>query len=266
VKLRHVPALGAVLLLQGQSPARAPRQADAPGVVVRYAEGMVHGFLELRNEAGAIIAKGDLLQVPRDRGVESRMVFHFPDSSVFEEEVTFTQRGVFEMQSYHLVQRGPAFANDLEVTLGRNGQYVVKTRSRRGGEQKQYDGTLDAMPADVYNGMVITIAKNLPRGESRTVHVVAFTPKPRMIRLEMTPESEVRLTNGRHALNTVNYRLKPQLGALLGFFARVLGKLPPDSHTWIVTTDVPAFVRFRGPLYDGPVWQIDLGTPAWPGP
>jgi hypothetical protein len=251
------------LLVQAAATPQQDRRTEPAGIPVRFAEGTIHGFLELRDESHAIIAHGDLLQIPRDRGVESRMVFHFADSSVFEETVTFTQHGVFELQSYHLVQSGPKFARDLDASLSRNGQYVVKTREHRGGEQKQYDGTLD-LPPDVSNGLVIILAKNLARGETQTVHIVAFTPKPRLIRLEMAPEGESRLTNGVYGEHVVQYRLKPQLGALLGFFAHVLGKMPPDSHAWIITSEVPAFARFSGPLYDGPVWQIDLGNPAWP--
>jgi hypothetical protein len=31
-----------------------------------------------------------------------------------------------------------------------------------------------------------------------------------------------------------------------------------------VTDRVPAFIRFRGPLYSGPVWRLSLATPTWP--
>lgn len=152
------------------------RRVEPAAVPVRCTEGTVHGFLELRTATGALLAQGDLLQVARDRGVESRLVFHFSDASVFEEAVTFTQHGVFTMQSYHLVQGGPAFANDLEVTLSRPGQFVVKTKSHRDGDEKQYTGKLD-LPPDVYNGMVITIAKNLvarhPDRSHRSLHTQA---------------------------------------------------------------------------------------------
>ena len=96
------------------------RQASAE-IPVRYAEGTVHGFLELRAADGTILANGDLLQVPRDREIQSRMVFHFRDASVFEEAVTFTQHGVFKMLKYHLVQSGPAFADDLDAALSASG-------------------------------------------------------------------------------------------------------------------------------------------------
>lgn len=241
---------------------RAQRVAPA-GIPVRYAEGTVHGFLELRTAADSLLAHGDLLQVHRDSGIESRLVFHFADSSVFTETVTFTQRGVFTMQSYHLVQSGPAFAEDLEVALSRSGQYVVKTKSHKDGRQKQYTGTLD-LPPDVYNGMIITIAKNLTARRSETVHVVAFTPKPLIIPLELAPSGTQPVLLGQHTATAQRFTLKPKLGVLLRVAAQLKGQSPPDSHVWIVTDDVPAFVRFRGPLYSGPVWRIDLASPRWP--
>jgi hypothetical protein len=239
------------------------RRVEPAAVPVRYAEGTVHGFLEQRTATGALLAHGDLLQVARDREIESRMVFHFSDASVFEEAVTFTQHGVFTMENYHLVQGGPPFADDLEVTLSRSGQYVVKAKSHKDGREKQYTGKLD-LPPDVYNGMVITIAKNLVARDTQTVHIVAFTPEPRLIGLEFAPSGSQRVMLGQHAETAVHFKLKPKLGALLKVFATLLGKAPPDSDTWIVTDDVPAFVRFEGPLYSGPVWRLNLTTPSWP--
>jgi hypothetical protein len=239
------------------------RRVEPAAVPVRYAEGTVHGFLELRTATGTLLAYGDLLQVARDREIESRMVFHFSDASVFEEAVTFTQHGVFTMQKYHLVQRGSPFADDLEVTLSRSGQYVVKTKSHKDGREKQFTGKLD-LPPDVYNGMVITIAKNLAERDTQTVHIVAFTPEPRLIGLEIAPSGSERVMLGQHAETAVHFKLKPKLGALLKVFATLLGKAPPDSDTWIVTDDVPAFVRFEGPLYSGPVWRLNLTSPSWP--
>jgi hypothetical protein len=41
--------------------------------------------------------------------------------------------------------------------------------------------------------------------------------------------------------------------------------MPPDSHAWIVTDEVPAFVRCVGPLHSmGPVWHLELASPRWP--
>jgi hypothetical protein len=92
-----------------------PWPVAAAPVAVRFAEGLTHGFLLLRTVDGRLIASGDLLQVARGGKVESRMVFRFKDGSLFDETVVFTQRRVFAMQSYHLLQRGPAFAEDSRI-------------------------------------------------------------------------------------------------------------------------------------------------------
>jgi hypothetical protein len=242
-----------------------PRPLAATSIPVRFAEGVTHGFLVLRTVNSVLIASGDLLQVDRGGEVKSRMVFRFKDGSVSDETVVFTQQRVFTMQSYHLMQRGPAFAEDTEVSLERaSGKYRVKTKARKDGREEVLDGTLD-LPLDVYNGMILLVAKNLPKETSETVHIVAFTPKPRLIQLELAPASEHKVLVGELTKTAIHYVFKPQLGSWLKLFATLLGRVPPDYHAWIVTDEVPAFVRFEGPLYTmGPVWRIELTSPRWP--
>ena len=244
--------------------AKRERSDDtATPVTVRYAEGTTHGFLQLSTPAGTRLAHGDLLVTVKDGLVTSKMKFHFRDSSFFEETVTFTQNRTFSLRDYHLVHRGPAFPFDIDARLSRAGEYVVVTREHdKDGKDDvdRYEGTLE-LPADTYNGMVITIAKNLARGETRRVHVVAFTPKPMLIEIAYVLGATNTVTLGTHRETAMHYILKPKLGSLMGFFAKVVGKSPPDSHTWIVTDDVPAFLRFEGPLFTGPVWRIELATP-----
>jgi hypothetical protein len=262
VRLAWLALLPCIAVTAAVAQQRA-RRVEPAGVPVRYIEGSVHGFLELRTVDGALLAPGDLTQVVRDGWIESRMVFHFPDASVFEETVTFSQRGVFAMQTYHLVQSGPAFAEDLDATLSRSAAYVVTSRSHRNGKVKRYTGSLD-LPPDVSNGMITTLAKNLSAHDTATVHIVAFTPRPRVIQLQIVPAGTQRVLVGPHAVTAVDFALRPRLGVLLGLFARVKGIRPPDSHAWIVGGDAPAFVRFEGPLYAGPVRRIDLASPVWP--
>ena len=242
-----------------------PRPLAAAPVPVRFVEGATRGFLLLRTIDGGLIASGDLLQVSRGGEIESRMVFNFKDGSVFDETVVFTQQHIFTMQKYHLVQRGPVFPEDTEISMERaSGKYRVKTKARKDGQEKVLDGTLD-LPPDVYNGIVLTIAKNLARGASETVHFVAFTPEPRIAQLELTPAGEHKVLVGELAKTAIHYVVKPRLGIWLSFFAKVLGRMPPDYHAWIINDEVPAFVRFEGPLYmTGPVWRIELTSPRWP--
>ncbi|HEY2990611.1 MAG TPA: hypothetical protein VGL11_23045 [Candidatus Binatia bacterium] len=197
--------------------------------------------------------------------VESRMLFHFKDGSVFDETVVYTQERVFTMQTYRQLRRGPAFTEDTEISLERaSGKYRVKTKARKDGREEMLDGKLE-LPPDVYNGMVLTVAKNLLKGASETVHFVAFTPTPRLIQVELAPAGEQKVVIGEIARTATHYVLKPLLGSWLKLFATLLGRVPPDNHIWIITEGVPAFVRFEGPLYvTGPVWRIESTSPRWP--
>jgi hypothetical protein len=259
----NAPMLLGLLLLATVLP--WPRSLAAATVPVRFVEGVTRGFLLLRTVNGVLIAQGDLLQVVRGGEVDSRMIFRFKDGSVFDETVWFTQQSVFTMQKYHLVQRGPAFTEDSEISMERAvGRYRIKTKARKDGREEVLDGMLD-LPPDVYNGMVLTVAKNLPKGASETIHIVAFTPTPRLIQLELTPAGEQKVLVGELAKTATHYVLKPHLGIWLKLFATILGRVPPDYHAWIVTDEVPAFVRFEGPLSTtGPVWLIELAIPRWP--
>ena len=236
----------------------------AAPIPVRFAEGVTHGFLLLRSLDGALVATGDLLQIARSGEVEKRMVFRFKDGSLLEESTVFTERGVYAMQSYRLLQRGPVFTEDIEISLERaTGKYRVKTRAHEDGREETLEGTLE-LPPDVYNGMILTVVKDLPKGARETVHYVAFTPEPRLIQLEMVPAGEQEVLVGELAKTAVHYVLKPKLGIWLKLFATILGRVPPDEHVWIIPDEVPAFVRFQGPLYPtGPVWRIELTSPRW---
>ena len=243
----------------------SPWPLAAAPVPVRFSEGVTHGFLLLRSVDGVLIASGDLLQIARGGKVESRMVFHFKDGSLFDERVVFTQQGVFAMQSYHLVQRGPAFSEDTEISLQRaSGKYFVKTKSHKDGREEAIDGTLE-LPADVYNGIVITVVKNLAKGAGATVHLVAFTPKPLLIELELEPLGEHKMMVGQLPKTAIHYVLKPRPGPWLELFAKLLGRMPSDYHVWVVTDGAPTFARFEGPLNPtGAVWRIELTSPRWP--
>jgi hypothetical protein len=234
-------------------------------LAVRYPEGVVHGFLVLKSASGAVLAHGDLLQTPKGGAVTAETVFRFIDGSVLDETAVFSQDKTFSLLSYHLVQRGSAFDRDLEFDLVRSrGSYRLVTKDHEDGKEETDSDTVD-LPADLYNGMVPTIVKNLAAGDSATVHLLALTPKPRMIQLEMRSADPGQVLVGSHREATLHWVIHPKLGAFTALFAKLLGKTPPDNHVWVVTEDVPAFARFEGPLYvKGPIWRIELSVPTSP--
>jgi hypothetical protein len=241
-----------------------PGVATAAPVPVRYLEGVTHGLLVLRNSGGETLADGDLLQVVKPDGVDSRLVLRFRDGSIYDETVVFTQQKAFSLRRYRLVQRGPTFPAELEVTVERErGRYQVRSR-HNGGEAKTLSGEVD-LPPDVYNGMMITLIRNLGKGAAETVHVLAFTPRPTLVQLEMAPVGEETVLAGDRRIETTHYVMTPKLGLLRGAAAALLGKTPADYHCWVMAGGAPAFVAIDGPLYTGgPIWRIETVSPRGP--
>jgi hypothetical protein len=251
-----------VLSAVGVVLAAALHSVFAAPIPVRFAEGLMHGFLVLRTVDGSEIAQGDLLQVRRNGEIDKRMVFHFKDGSIFDEKVTYTQDRVYALKSYALSKTGPAFEADTAISLTpATGAYRVKTKDHKNGDEKIDEGKLQ-MPADVYNGMILTVVKDLAKGAGETVHYVAFTPAPRMIELELVPLGEQAITIGELPKTAIHFALKPRLGMWLRLFATLTGRAPEDSHAWILNDEIPAFVGFEGSLTTpGPVWRIELTSP-----
>jgi hypothetical protein len=234
-------------------------------VTVRYKEGVLHGFLILRTEEGAAIAVGDWTQLPRGDSVTSDLVFHFKDGSLYQETTVFSQRGKFQLLKYHLVQKGPAFKHPTETWLNAStDQFTVRYQEDDGKEKNITERV--QVPADVANGMLTTLLKNLPLNSQQTMlSMVVATPKPRVIKLAITFQGEDPVLVGGSPRKARHYLVKVELGGVAGVVAPLVKKQPPDSHVWIMAGEFPVFVRSVGVLYEGgPIWTIEQTSPAWP--
>ena len=65
--------------------------------------------------------------------VDSRLTFRFEDGSLYDETVVFSQRGVFELVHYRLVQQGPSFPESVNAQFERaSGQYRGRVATEPG--------------------------------------------------------------------------------------------------------------------------------------
>lgn len=244
-----------------------PGAMPAATVAVRHTEGLVHGFLVLRAQSGDILADGDLIQVARGDRVTSRLVFRFKDGSVQDETAVYSQRRNFRLLTDHLVQKGPAFQHPMEVSInGSTGQVTVRSTGDDGKEKVVTERL--KLPPDVANGLVLTLLKNVRSDALQiTVSMVAATPKPRLVKLAITPQGEEPFSVGGFSRKATHHVVKVEIGGAAGLVASLLGKQPPDTHVWILGGEAPAFVKSEGPLYfGGPIWRIELVSPVWPRP
>jgi hypothetical protein len=239
--------------------------AAAP-VAVRYREGLLHGFLSLRSSDGEILAIGDLMQTAKDDRVTSRLVFHFKDKSINDETVVYSQSGHFKLLNYKLIQKGPLFSQPLVMTIDAPANRVTVRYQDKHGKEKIKD-TRISLPPDLANGMLVTLLKNLRQGELPSrVSFIAATPKPRLVKLNIASGGADRFSIGDSPRQAAHYIIKVDIGGIAGAVAPLVGKQPPDSHVWILEGEAPVVVRARTQFFnEGPVWQMDLVGPVWPG-
>jgi hypothetical protein len=239
--------------------------AASAQVAVRYTEGAMHGFLVLRTMDGKAIADGDLIQSSRGNRITARLTFHFKDGSVHDETAIYTQSKHLQLVSEHLVQKGPAFPQPVDMSIdGASGQVSVHYTDEH-GKQKTETQRMD-IPPDLANGIIPKVLMNAgPSTVPNMVSMIAATPKPRLVKIAITPAGQDSFSIGGSGRKANHYVLKVELGGVAGFIAPLIGKEPPDAHIWIMGGDVPAFVKSEQPLYaGGPMWRIELTSPVWP--
>jgi hypothetical protein len=239
--------------------------ASADLVTVRFAEGLIHGFLVLQTLDGQNIADGDLTQIAKGERITGRLIFHFKDGSLYDETFVFTQRGTFRLLSEHLIQRGPSFKHptDLSVNVV-TGQVAVRYTDDDGKEKVINDQM--KLPPDLANGMVPILLANFPANAPQiTVSMLAATPKPRLVKLMISPAGEDPFSVGAASHKATRYVVKIDLRGVAGVVAPIIGKQPPDTSVWIFGGDAPVFLKSEGPMFeDGPIWRIATASATWP--
>ena len=237
----------------------------ADRIPVRHLEGRIHGFLILSDLDGKILASGSSVQNAKGNRVTSELDFRFKDGSVYQETSVFSQRGTFQLLNYHLVQKGPAFKNSIDMSLNvSSGQVTVHYRDGEGKEGTITDHR--KLPADLANGIVATLLGDIdPKAPETTLSVLVPTPKPRLVKLKISAVGEDPFTAGGSRAKAIRYAVKVDLGGIAGVVAPILGKQPADTHVWMVDGTAPGFLKSEGPLFpDGPVSRIELASPVWP--
>lgn len=234
----------------------------ASTIPVRHVEGISHGFLVLRDAAGKAIAYGDMIQDTHHGRVTSGLLFHFLDGSFYDDTTIYTEHGVFRVVSDHLIEKGPAFKQAMETWVNtRTGEFKAVTTDK--GKETVVTKKLK-MPADLANGIIYVVIKNVDPKASATVSMVVGTPKPRIVKLLISHEDGGAFEVGDMHRTAIHYVIKFDLGGVAGVVAPMIGKQPANTEIWISSEDVPTFLKWKGQLFeDGPIWTIELVTARW---
>ncbi|HWB86877.1 MAG TPA: hypothetical protein VG675_22220 [Bryobacteraceae bacterium] len=240
------------------------RRGNAAPITVRHLEGRTRGFLVLRDSNDKVLASGGLTQLVNGSRVTSVLSFHFKDGSTYEETTVFSQRRTFRLLSDHVVQKGPSFKRPTDMSVnGATGEVVV--HYTEDGKPKTITDHLK-LPADVANGLLQTLLCDVdPKTPQTTLSMVVSTPKPRIVKLEISPLGEAPFSVAGASEEATRYEVKIHIGGIAGAVAPLVGKQPPNTYMWIARGKIPGFLKSEGPMFeDGPIWKIELASPVWP--
>jgi hypothetical protein len=122
------------------------------------------------------------------------------------------------------------------------------------------------LPADLANGIVPTLLGDIDaKAPKTTFSMLVTTPKPRLVKLLISPLGEDSFSIAGSAIKAIRYTVKVDIGGVSGVIAPLVGKQPPDSTVWMAGGSVPGFLKSEGPLFEGgPLWKIELASPVWP--
>ncbi len=214
----------------------------AEPLAVRYIEGETHGFLVLRTMDGKRLADGDLRQFVKGDRVTSQVSFQFKDGSLYEGTAVFTQRREFQLVTDHLVQKGPSFKEAMDMFTDVPNTKVTVRSTDAHGKTKEASQQME-LPSDLANGMVFTLLKNIePTPHPTTLSMVVGTPKPRIVKLEITPVDEEPFLVGDSKRKALHYDVHVKIEGVVGLAAQAARKQPPDTHAWILHDEAPVMV------------------------
>lgn len=223
-------------------------------IVLHVQEGDVQAFPSLLDASGHVLADGRFTQRIEGDSLHIEARYDFADGRIVEEKATLRLRPSLEQRSWEWSERGA----DGEVSRKFAVDFASGHATGRKGRD-QLDEHLDVHPGRTFAGIALVVAvKNLrhelARGSSADLEVVAFTPKPRTVGLEVRRDGPDELLVAGRRLATEKWTLHPKVPAIAKLFVHA-----DDQHVWLFRDDPPALLRFEGPLMEpsDPVIRVE---------
>ena len=229
---------------------------------LRYRTGSEHGFVILRDTAGAILGSGELTQVPSRHRITLHVVLHFRDGSIDDETTLYSQGETIRLISDRHIQNGKSFPHPCDVMIDVPGQQVSFRDLSKSTEEAKTEH-MD-LPPDLANGVLMPLIQNMQANTPIEVSYIGLSPKPRLVKLAIAKGGEDHFTVGGRSYKAAKYDVKVHIGGVAGVVAPIIGKQPPDTHVWVTESRVPAVIRLDSALYtEGPIWSVQFASPVW---
>jgi hypothetical protein len=264
--MRRVPPIAAALVLYAALVGLLLPRASAGALQGQPFEGVARGFPVLRDSAGNKLADGDFAQWLDAERLHVRITYDFGDGRRIEENATFRQQP-------QLVQEEWSFRESKDGKLVRG--FDVDFRSGAASASKREESELEEWTEKIetergrtFAGFGFTLAikahrMRLVEGERVELQAVGFTPKPRVVSVELSHGGVDQMRMGGRVLHGDRFIIHAKIPWIARLFVEV-----PDTHIWLTTPPPAGFLRWEGPLAepDDDVIRVDLLTGEPSGP
>jgi len=229
------------------------------GIPLRWPEGTLRGFPVVRDASGQQIADGTLTQWIEDGNLHVSATYEFKDGRVVEEQTVLSQHPELAQLRWSWEERkGSEVERSYSIDFT-TGHAVVHKR----GEDVREDHLDDAKNlGHAFAGVgfmyaVKNLTAELDKGGEVELTAVAFTPKPRTVKVSIRRDQESSLTMGGRKLPAERFVVHPEIP--LAFIAKLFVKAP-DQYLWFYKPSPPAFLRADIPLAEpsDPIIRIEL--------
>jgi hypothetical protein len=208
------------------------------------AAGAIHGFPELRDAEGRKLADAEFTQTPEGDRLRVKLSYDFGNGHRMEENTVVRQRPALmqeewtweETKAGEIVRR---FAVDF-----RNGKATAEKMERQG--RKQWEEKLKIDPGRTFAGFTFTLAleclrERLVRGERVELRAVGFTPKPRLVTVELSFGGLDQMTMGSRRVTGERFIIHPKIPRIVKAFIAA-----PDTRIWLIHPAPAGFLRWEG--------------------
>jgi hypothetical protein len=228
-------------------------------------DGVARGFPALRDRAGKAIADGDFVQWVEGDRLHVRITYVGPSRRI-EENAVFRQRPelVQEQWSLREMRDGKLFRHfAVDFAAG-----TASAKKVEDGELKDWSDDVKVDAGQAFAGFGFTLAvralrRRLRDGAHVELETVGFTPKPRVVTVEVSHGGLDRLRMASRTIRGERYIVHPKLPFIAELFVNV-----PDAQIWLTTPEPATFLRWEGPLAEpsDPITRVDLLPGGISGP
>lgn len=237
----------------------------ALAVEVTELQGSAHGFPAFFDAHGKKLADGDFSQWIEDEQLHITIVYKLGRGHRVEERAAFRQ-------GRELIQEEWSWHESKDGRLER--EFVVDFKSQTATAQKrEKDGLktwsekIEVQQGQTFAGFGFTLAlqnlrKRLINGERIELQAVGFSPKPRVVAVELSYGGASEMKMSDRMLQGDRFIVHPKIPAIAKLFVHV-----PDTQIWL--TKPPAgFLRWEGPVAEpnDPIVRVDLVGGSKSGP